>query len=270
MISIDETINDTGSLFDNYYVFKLDYTPKTYKFRKGQLDKMALYSKALNFDEAPNNFMLVGSCATGKTSVMKEYFRQIEQQYPELICLHIDCHRKKTEFKIYSVIYKRLIGNNTIGLQIDQLKETVINYITSTNLKLIIGLDDYELIRNRNDLNDIMYGFLRANEKYGAKISIITATSERKKAKLDNNVITVFNPVEVHFPKYSQTEIFYILKQRCEEGFYDGVINDTVINYIADLTFDRGDLRWGITLLEKAGINAEEDNSNQILIKHVY
>jgi Cdc6-like AAA superfamily ATPase len=62
-----ETICETGSLINEYYVFKLEYTPKTYKFRSGQLNKMVSYSKGLKHGEAPKNMMLVGSCATDKT-----------------------------------------------------------------------------------------------------------------------------------------------------------------------------------------------------------
>lgn len=271
-IEIFETDSYTNSLFEDSYVFKSRYNPKTFKFRGQQLSKIELHSRDVPKYE-PSNMLLVGSRATGKTSVMREYFKQIQKEHNNVVCVYIDCHVQKTEFKLYSKLYKALKGDNTsvIGFQVSELIETVMNYIVDNDIILIVGLDDYELIRNKNSLNDIMYGLCRAGEKYeGAKVSVIAATSEMKNAKLDNNVRTVFQPVEIYFPKYDENELFYILKQRCEEGFYPNVIDDVVIKYIARMTFDRGDLRDGISLLLKAGRNAEEDNSPKILIKHVY
>lgn len=55
------------------------------------------------------------------------------------------------------------------------------NHIISNDLILILGLDDYELIKIDNEVNDTLYDFLRASEKYdGAKLSVIVAISELK------------------------------------------------------------------------------------------
>jgi archaeal cell division control protein 6 len=268
-----ETICETGSLFYDSFVFKLNYMPKTYKFRGGQWSRMVLNSKDLENNEAPDHMMLLGTVATGKTSLMKEYFRQAEKQYPDLICLYIDCHSENTEYKIYSEIHKKLInGSDDLnGWQFSKLKKEIMDHLISHDLILVVGLDDYELIKSNKEINNTLYGLLRAGEKYeGVKLSVIVATSEYENVKLHKKVTSVFQSTKIHFPSYSQSEIFYILKQRCSEGFYDGVIADNVINYVADLTFDKGDLRHGIRLLVRAGRNAEEDNSPKILAKHVY
>lgn len=271
-VEISETINETGSLFDSYYVFNLNYAPKTYQFRSGQFNKMKAHSRGLDFNENPSNMRLIGSCATGKTSVMKEYFKQVEEEYFNVVCIYIDCDSENTQYKIYSEFYKKLINSSTDinGWQFSKIKKEVMNYIIKKDIILIVGLDDYELI-DTTEFNKILYSLLRAGEKHeGAKVSIVMASSDEGEIKLNNNVKTVFKAVEVYFPKYSQIEIFHILKQRAEEGFYPNVISDNVLNYIADQTFNTGDLRKGIDLLRRSGINAEEDNSSQISLKHVY
>jgi cell division control protein 6 len=270
-VKTSENINETGSLFDNYYVFRDDYIPKTYHFRSGQLSKMGMHSRGLDFDEEPSIMKLVGSCATGKTSVMKEYFRQAQKAHPKLFCVYIDCDSENTKYKIYSEIYLKLKRKRTksIGLKFSDLKKEVMDYLIDNDTILLIGLDDYELINNK-ELNDILYSLIRARTTYSVRLSLVMASSEKKNIKLRNNVKTVFKPVEVYFPQYSQIEMFHILEQRAKEAFYDGVIDDVVINYIADQTFNTGDLRKGIDLLRRSGLNAEDDNSTQILIKHVY
>ena len=117
-VKLFKTNHGLGILFNDCSVFRVDYEPKNiYKFRGQQLSKMSSYSRGLNKNTKPMNFMLVGSCATGKTSVIREYFKQAEENYKNVKTVHIDCHADNTEFKVYSKILKKLNGGDGIGLQ---------------------------------------------------------------------------------------------------------------------------------------------------------
>jgi cell division control protein 6 len=67
----------------------------------------------------------------------------------------------------------------------------------------------------------------------------------------------VFRPEEVYFPVYGEAEIADILTERAKRGFHDGAISPTVLDRAAELTAESGDLRVGIDLLRRAGLNAE-------------
>jgi cell division control protein 6 len=74
----------------------------------------------------------------------------------------------------------------------------------------------------------------------------------------------VFRPEEVYFPVYDATEIYDILFERARRGFHDGVIGDAELERVADRTAESGDLRVGIDLLRRAGLNAEMRASKTI------
>jgi len=82
---------------------------------------------------------------------------------------------------------------------------------------------------------------------------------------LDTRVQSVFRPEEVYFPVYGAAEIYDILFERAKRGFSRRrVIGDAELERIADLTAESGDLRVGIDLLRRAGLNAEMRASKTI------
>jgi cell division control protein 6 len=112
-----------------------------------------------------------------------------------------------------------------------------------------------------NEASDTLYSLLRAHEiQSGVRIGVITVSSDPALEvieELDGRVQSVFRPEEVYFPVYGEREIADILTERAKRGFHDGAISPTVLDRAADLTAESGDLRVGIDLLRRAGLNAE-------------
>jgi Cdc6-related protein, AAA superfamily ATPase len=103
---------------------------------------------------------------------------------------------------------------------------------------------------------------LRAHEEQGgARIGVIVVSSDLELniiEELDSRVQSVFRPEDVYFPNYDEPEIADILGERVDRGFHDGVVDTAVLDRVAELTADQGgDLRVGIDLLRRAGLNAE-------------
>ncbi|OYR77662.1 cell division control protein 6, partial [Halorubrum sp. E3] len=128
--------------------------------------------------------------------------------------------------------------------------------------------DDVNYLFYENEASDTLYSLLRAHEAHsGAKIGVIVVSSDLGLDvidDLDTRVQSVFRPEEVYFPVYDATEIYDILFERSKRGFHDGVIGDAELERVADLTAESGDLRVGIDLLRRAGLNAEMRASKTI------
>jgi len=73
----------------------------------------------------------------------------------------------------------------------------------------------------------------------------------------------------VFFPRYDVDEIVGILRERIERGFHDGVVEAPVLDRVAELTAESGDLRVGIDLLRRAGLQAEMRASREIELEDV-
>ncbi|OQD59025.1 Cdc6-like protein [Methanobrevibacter arboriphilus JCM 13429 = DSM 1125] len=271
--TFEDIIDETGTIFRDIDVFGPNYLPEIYKYRDKQLYEMVSFCRGLKNGHPPQNMMLVGKYATGKTSTILKYFNLIEERFNNVLCVHINCQVNKTEYKVFTQIYKRLFGENVNvnGLSTFNIFEKLMKEIRKDNKILIVALDDFDFIKNDKELNKTLYNLLRAHETYNnAKISVITITSQRKSIILNDSVISSFHPVEINFPRYTHSQIFDILKHRCIAGFYPGVISEKLINLASDYTFEREDLRYGIKLLSKAGERAETYGSSKITEDYIY
>ncbi|WP_409200743.1 AAA family ATPase [Methanobrevibacter sp. DSM 116169] len=254
-------------IFKNKEVFTVNYIPEIYKYRNHQLEAMAFYSKRVEQDIAPSNMMLKGNNATGKTTTVKTYFKLISEAYNNVKCIYINCQHYRTEYTILSKIYKEIINTNITlsGLTTLDIYNEIMEYVLKNKKILIIAFDDYGFLKNINELNKTFYSLSRAHETFDdVKISIIAISSIKRNINLDSSVDTIFLPIEIKFPFYRYEEIFSILKQRCDLGFYCDVINDNILDKVVKNTFRKGNLRYGIKKLLELGEIADRKDETKI------
>jgi len=233
---------------------------------------MALHSQRLQGGHPPQNLVLIGSFASGKTTAVKKFFELLESHYPNTICVHVNCQTHPTEYKVFIKIHERIFGQTIPvgGLSTFSIYQKVMDYIVKEDQVLIVALDDFNFLKTSKEFNRTLYTLLRAHESYnGAKVSVFTVTSYRKKVIIDPNVATVFHPIEVEFRPYIYREVYHILKERCRIGFYKGVISNEIIQEVTQRTYDKGDVRYGLKLLAKIGEKAERSGSGKIMRKHL-
>lgn len=253
-----DIIEEEGRIFKNKEVFSLEYIPEEYEFRTGQLEAMSFYSRKLRKDKQPNNMLLKGDNATGKTTTVKKYFSLVNEYFDSVITVHINCQIYRTEYEIFSRIYKKLFKKSIATLTSVDFHDEIMNYLIDKNKILIVALDDYEVIKNSVELNRTLYSLLRAHESYpGVKITVIIITSKKENVLINLNVSTLLLPIEIHFPLYTKDQIYKILKQRVELGFYPDVVRDTTFYKIVNQCYKLKNIRFGIKELEKLGEKAE-------------
>jgi len=115
---------------------------------------------------------------------------------------------------------------------------------------------------------------LRAHETQGgARIGVIVVSSDLDLdviEELDGRVQSVFRPEEVYFSAYGEGEIVDILEERVTRGFREDAVGPPVLDRVAAHTADSGgDLRVGIDLLRRAGLNAEMRGSPEVSVDDV-
>ncbi|KZX15524.1 AAA family ATPase [Methanobrevibacter curvatus] len=262
-----DIIEENGTIFKEKKVFTTDYIPESYKYRDMQLKKMAILSKGIREGLTPSNMILNGKTATGKTSSLLKFFELLEKRYENVITVLVNCQINRTEYKIYTKIYKKIFGIEISvgGLSTFNIYTRIMEYISKENKVLIVGLDDYDVIKSNKELNKTLYTLLRAYESFkNAKVSVIATTNNLETILTDSAVASTFHPSEVQFISYTQSQIKNILKERCRLGFYKGVINDKIIDDLVNYVYYKGDLRIAIKMLLNAGNNAESRNSVKI------
>ncbi|WP_255169506.1 ORC1-type DNA replication protein [Natrononativus amylolyticus] len=257
MLSWDE------SVFRNEHVFEIDYVPETFKHRESQMQSLTYALRPAVRGSRPLNVMVRGPPGTGKTTSIQKLFDEVGAQTRDVRTIRVNCQVNATRYSVFSRLFEGTFDYEppSSGISFKKLFGQIAEKLIEEDRVLVVALDDVNYLFYENEASDTLYSLLRAHEEHpGAKIGVIVVSSDPALEvidELDSRVQSVFRPEDVYFPVYDQPEIVGILSERVERGFHDGVISRSVLEHVADLTADSGDLRVGIDLLRRAGLNAE-------------
>jgi cell division control protein 6 len=267
MLSWDQTI------FKNSEMFELDYVPEHFLHRSGQVEGLMFNLRPAIRGAHPINTLCLGPPGTGKTTAILKVFDEIEKHTSSVIPVHINCQVDNTRYTVFSQIFQRIYKYKppSSGVSFKKLFDEIARHLIEKKRVLIVALDDINCLFYENEVNETLYSLLRAHEVHpGAKIGVVGVLSEVKmNYVLDPRVNSVFLPQEVQFPPYTRAEIYDILKSRIKYGFFPGVVPPEALDRIVDYVEDSRDLRVGIDLLKRAGLNAEGRASRHISMEDV-
>jgi len=256
MLSWDE------SVFSNEHVFEIDYVPETFKHREGQTQSLT-YALRPRCGVATAERRRSGTARDGKDDGDPEAVRRggsPDERGPN------DPSQLSGQRDSVLGVFAALRGH--VRLRTALLGDLLQEAVRPDRRETCRGGQGarrrpgrHQLPLYENEASDTLYSLLRAHEEYpGAKIGVVVVSSDPALDvidELDSRVQSVFRPEDVYFPVYDQPEIVDILEERVERGFNDGVIARDTLEYVAELTAESGDLRVGIDLLRRAGLNAE-------------
>ena len=271
-MGIEDILMYDESLFQNINAFDPDYMPSNYNFRDTQMEAMAMSIRPAMRGGQPSNAIVLGSPATGKTTAIRKVFELVEKTTEKVVCVYINCQIHTTRFGIFSQIHKKIFGHAPpeTGVPFARVYDKIMKNLQQSEKALVVAFDDVNYLFQSKNANKVFYDMLRAYEEYaGVRTSIFAILSDLEfKYAFDKNVNTVFIPQEITFPPYSYSEIENILRDRAKAGFFPGVLSDEVLEQIAMYTYENGDLRIGIKLLNTCGNIAEADASREITSEH--
>ncbi|MFD1586690.1 ORC1-type DNA replication protein [Halorientalis brevis] len=252
------------SVFRNEHVFEIDYLPETFHHRDSQMESLKYSLRPAVRGSRPLNVIARGPPGTGKTTAVQKLFSELRAQTRDVQAVRVNCQVNGTRYSVFSRLFEGIFDYEppSSGISFKRLFEQVTDRLVEQEQVLVVALDDVNYLFYENEASDTLYSLLRAHEEHaGAKIGVICISSDLDLdviEELDGRVQSVFRPEEVYFPKYDEPEIVDILGERVDRGFHEGVVSAPVLDRVAELTAEsNGDLRVGIDLLRRAGLNAE-------------
>ena len=250
------------TIFSNPEVFDFDFVPEEFMFRSEQMGEIASCIKPALRNSRPVNCMLNGVPATVKTTSIRKIFEELDG-HPKVIKVYLNCRMCSTTFRVYSEIHKKLFGYTPpeSGVSITTIYNKIFEALSKENKVLIVVLDDCVFLE---DCDEVIYQLSRAYEVCeGVKVGVIAVLSEKEKYIIEDKAESVFCPRIIDYEPYGGEEIVEILKIRAKMGFYEGVINDSLIETIAGFSVEK-DLRFAIELLRQSGIETENNSAGKI------
>ncbi len=251
------------TLFKDPEVFEIDFVPDEIHFREEQMHELVYQLRPGMTGSRPLNTLVKGVPGTGKTTSIKKVFAEIEESTRRLVPVYVNCQIDNTQFGIFSQIYYRLSGHlpRSTGLSAKRVFDSIGKILERDRTVLVVALDDANYLLYENEINRVLYTLLRSHEVYpDTRIGVITIISDLSvdlMSRIDQRVQSVFRPNEIYFPPYTCVEAKQILSERAGQGFYPNVLPEEVLDLVVDRTMNAGDLRVGIDLLKRAGLNAE-------------
>jgi cell division control protein 6 len=266
----DDMLSWDESVFRDEHVFEVDYVPETFLHREEQMDQLKYALRPAVRGSRPLNTMVRGPPGTGKTTAVQKLFGQLRAR-TEVNAARVNCQVDSTRYAVFSRLFEEMFEYEppTSGISFKKLFRQITDRLVDDDEVLVVALDDVNYLFYENEASDTLYSLLRAHEAHsGAKIGVILISSDLDLdivEELDTRVQSVFRPEEVYFPKYDEPAIVEILQERVERGFHEDVCGPVVLDRVAELTADTGgDLRVGIDLLRRAGLQAEMRASRTI------
>jgi cell division control protein 6 len=190
--------------------------------------------------------------------------------------VRVNCQVNATRYAVFSRVFEGVFDYEppSSGISFKKLFSQVTDKLVEDDEVLVVALDDVNYLFYESEASETLYSLLRAHEERGgARIGVIVVSSDLDLdiiESLDGRVQSVFRPEDVYFPKYDEPEIVEILRERVKRGFHEGVVDAPVLDRVAALTAEQGgDLRVGIDLLRRAGLNAERRASTEVELQDV-
>ena len=270
MLAWDETV------FRDEHVFEIDYVPETFAHRETQLESLKYALRPAVRGSRPLNTVVRGPPGTGKTTSVQKLFGELQGR-PDVETVRVNCQVDSTRYAVFARIFEGVFDYEppSSGVSFKKLFGQITDRLADQETVLVVALDDVNYLFYENEASDTLYSLLRAHEadrESAAKIGVVCVSSDLSLGVidgLDSRVQSVFRPEEVYFPPYDAGEIADILRERARRGFHDGVLGDPELDRVAELTADSGDLRVGIDLLRRAGLNAEMRASRTVSVEDV-
>jgi cell division control protein 6 len=227
----------------------------------------------------PNNTFIYGPTGVGKTAVTK-WAREklIEQAQVENIDLTVvgpvNCRNYKSAYRLVSGIVNRFrSAENQLpksGYSTDTVFQFLYDEIADTSGNVIIILDEIDNIPS-DARNDFLYDLPRASSSEDTPIDdvgvgLIGISNDLKFVDvLEPKVKSTLSEREVNFSPYDANELRDILSYYADLSFKDGVLKGDVVPLAAaSAAQERGDVRQGLKILEKAGEFARREDSKEV------
>lgn len=77
--SVRDILLHDETVFRDINVFDPDYVPENYRYRESQMEALAVCIRPALRNGRPVNAVVLGSCATGKTTAIKKIFEMLNQ-----------------------------------------------------------------------------------------------------------------------------------------------------------------------------------------------
>lgn len=256
------------SVFRNESVLSPDFLPEMLPFRETQIKQVAANIEPAAHGKKGQNTFIFGSPGIGKTATVRYVFRQMEEEYPAVKTIYINCWDFNTSIAVMSKITNDLgMFVPRRGLGKDEINERFVEAISKSKKGIVVCLDEVDQLISKE--HGALYSLLRVGQYTGKDLTLVLISNDPHVfSSLESRVMSSLNSDDVEFRPYDINEMKNILSERSKAAFNS--VDSAAILLAANQAVNMGgDVRIGLQCLQKAGRIAEKSGAAKLLASHL-
>jgi len=259
-------MNGTKGLYFNLDPLTIDYIPNETLYRSNELDKIEkMFLSSFKMKLSPN-LVIYGSRGSGKTLLAKKLLERLKTN--DIEGVFIDCSSCVSEYEILIKVVKslNLVRRSIRGISLEELLSYILGYTLRKDYPTVFVFDnidravDYKNSFILNSLFRIGENF----EKLNGKIGILITVDEDSFEKLRENIKDFMRIPSIKLEKYTEDQLYGILKNRAEKSLYQHAYSEEVLRKISKISAKTGDAKLAIFLLFHSVLESERLNEREI------
>jgi len=261
------------SLFKDESKLDINYIPNELPHRDKELSLLSQLFLGLitNPNSISRKILVTGKTGIGKTVTVKLFGKILEnvsrKRSINIKYAHVNCRKERTSYKVLIKLIQSLDTRfPKRGYSSQDLLDVLIEFLHLYDIHILVVLDELSYLINKHE--DLIYSLTRINDdnlKCDQRLSIIGIVRDLSCLNnLDNSTMSTLQRNILEFKKYSDGQIFNILKYRADDSLKKNVLSDKMIKMISEITSSSGDVRHGLNVIWRSCKIAESKNLKYI------
>ena len=281
--------NNTAKIIKNKNLLSIEYQPNIIIGRKDEIKQLSdEFSYFFRDHPSLPSLFIYGNIGTGKTTICKYIFTELEKKVKEenikhLKIVRIKCSESRSKYEILKQILTQVSPNEEITGHTSDTYNKLIKILAEKGYYILIFLDEIHELRDQ-ELNNTLYTISRIGEdvsyltnelkekvldKENVKQShigyIIISNDANIRNKLKESTKSSLTREGIIFKRYNKYEIISIMEARIGEALFEDILEEGVLDLISSISIREGqDARYAFLLLLNVCKEAEKRNLKKV------
>lgn len=275
---------DDSDIFEKPWLLEIDNIPNADRIvgRDDHITFLAKNLRKMRTNSVPDNILEWGETGTGKTLVARHVCERLESATEGTGDPIVTVYVNPDPISTYTSTFRKIAeqvnekAEDSLdvpyqGLSAEHYRKQKLWPVVEKEFSggLVVIIDE---IDKHEEVNEVLYTLSRTQSKDNVQFPVVTigiSNDIEFKGEIESRVQSTLQPEHRTFTPYEEDQLVAILENR-RDAFYDGVIDDEVVERTAELAAEEhGDARRAVRLFRNAGEIADDQGDDSVTATHV-